>query len=136
LLHIDGLHTYEAVREDFRSWLPKMSDRGVVLFHDTAVYDNGFGVWRLWKELEARYPSLAFLHSHGLGVLYVGIEPSPIADLMRKVGADEKLIMLLRTFFSGLGDRMRRQVELEGYSRSKEDERAAPFDESTAASHR
>src|SRR4051794_25997032 len=74
LLHIDGAHTYEAVRHDFDTWWPKLRPGGVVLLHDSFERHNDFGVWKLVEELRDTLPVSEFFHSHGLGVV---LKPGP-----------------------------------------------------------
>lgn len=83
LLHVDGRHFYEDVKSDYESWTPKLSDRAVVLFHDTMVRERGFGVYRYWAELAERHPSFNFVHGHGLGVLFRGDNvPAELSELV------------------------------------------------------
>ncbi len=97
LLHIDGYHTYDAVKHDFECWLPKLSSRSVVLLHDIYTRQRDFGAWRFWDEIKTRYPSFEFFHGYGLGILAVGSDqPQALLDLLAVSGAE---LIRLRNFF-------------------------------------
>lgn len=86
LLHIDGLHTYDAVKADFETWYEKVKPGGVILFHDIKARIKDFGVWRFWDEIEGEYPTFYFKHGFGLGVL-------------RKPGGEENTSELMQLMF-------------------------------------
>jgi glycosyltransferase involved in cell wall biosynthesis len=89
LLHIDGLHTYEAVKHDFENWLPKVNkERGVILLHDVCEKKEDFGVYKLWAELKKKYTTITLPHSHGLGVILLGLEEPESSEFYEKIFAE------------------------------------------------
>jgi O-methyltransferase len=114
LLHIDGAHFYDDVKRDFTSWLPKVSSRGLILFHDTNVRERDFGVARLWSEIHRDYPSFQFYHGHGLGVLCVG--ESLWQQFAQWFGIDEHQAVV-RRLFATLGSRLPLRAKLESSHR-------------------
>lgn len=104
LLHIDGYHTYEAVKEDFETWLPKMSSDGIVIFHDINVHERGFGVWRFWEELKLKYPGFGFMHSHGLGVLYVGNQTNAVSKAFKILDESIEVRIFVQQYFETIGE--------------------------------
>ena len=66
LLHIDGLHTYNAIKNDFNCWNNKVSENGIILFHDVTSFPDDVG--KYFFEIQG-WRKLYFTHSAGLGVL-------------------------------------------------------------------
>ncbi len=115
LLHIDGRHGYDDVKEDFETYMPKLSDRAVVIFHDTYEFQEGFGVHRFWEELAATKPSFNFQHGHGLGVLAFGARvPESISDFLTQANEQNSPV---QSVYQHLGEDVARvyseRVELE-----------------------
>lgn len=67
ILHIDGYHAYESVKENFENWSKFLSKNGVILFHNTKILQQGFGVKKFFKELD--WPKLNLTNGYGLGVV-------------------------------------------------------------------
>jgi hypothetical protein len=99
LLHIDGYHTYEAVKHDFETWLSKLADGAFVLFHDINVKMGDFGVWKFWEELKKNYPlNFEFYHGYGLGIIQISEnEKSQIIHFLNENAQQ------VRNYFSLLG---------------------------------
>lgn len=123
LIHFDGRHGLEDIRHDFASWLPKISTRGVALFHDIAEHQAGFGVWQFWDEVELQYPAFAFEHAHGLGVLGVGKDLAP--EMANFFTAAKEQPGRVRARYESLGAVVSRQATI--------DERATHVEELAAA---
>jgi hypothetical protein len=103
LLHIDGLHTYDAVRHDFEVWKPKLTRHAIVLFHDTNVIERKFGVRQFFDELRRDYRGFEFLHGCGLGVIAVSDAVPPELDFLLRSSDEPSSIQLIRTVFQSRG---------------------------------
>lgn len=69
ILHIDGLHTFDAVRNDWNAWAPKLANSAVTIFHDTVSFE---GPRQLIQEIKNQTPDLCvgnFFNGAGLGLV-------------------------------------------------------------------
>ena len=133
LLHIDGRHAYEDVLADYSEWRSVVRDGGVILIHDIAERENGFGVYRLWDEIAEPGRSFAFEHGHGLGILAVGEPTSP--GLRALLAADDATAGRVRADFERLGRVVARQAWLETLPMEVDQLRAAVASIATRVDH-
>lgn len=65
LLHIDGLHTYEAVTNDFNVWSKFTNDNSAIMFHDVESFKDSVGLF--FNEITGGYKIIKS-GSAGLGI--------------------------------------------------------------------
>ncbi len=66
-IYIDGDHSYEGVKSDFDNFWPRLTQGGIISFHDIDMkglhHGQEFGVWRLWDELKNKN-QFSFVNGH------------------------------------------------------------------------
>jgi glycosyltransferase involved in cell wall biosynthesis len=104
LLQISGPCTYEGAIDTFESWLPKLSERSIVLLEGIAVRRNGWEMWRVWEQVAKKYAAFEFGHNGGLGVLVCGENaPTVFQKLCALEGLERTNVQL---HFETLGSRL------------------------------
>jgi len=76
-LFIDGDHTYDAVKKDFKLYSPFVKRYGIIAFHDAMIKNNeGVEVHKFWDEIAASHnPTqtklITSIYGTGTGVLFL-----------------------------------------------------------------
>lgn len=93
ILHIDGFHSYESVKNDFETWFPKLKKDGVVLFHDTLVFKEGYGVNKYWNEIKNEFVHFNYEVGLGLGILSLDNQKdSPLNSFLKMIKSNVYII--------------------------------------------
>jgi predicted O-methyltransferase YrrM len=82
LLFIDGDHSYQGIKKDFRMYSPLVRTGGIVVLHDIVPHDvrhdpsGAIGVDRFWRELRNNYECCEIVKDRrqgwaGIGIVYV-----------------------------------------------------------------
>jgi hypothetical protein len=111
LLHVDGAHGCRDGPRHLDAWLPKLSDRGVVLVHGTHVSERDAGLAEAWERHRGLHPHWELPYGRGAGLLAVGDVPAPLAALLQS-GPDDA--GRLRRVLVELGRRVAETAEARG----------------------
>lgn len=79
ILHIDGAHSYAATKSNYETWKKFVKESGVILFHDTVVFDE---VRQVFQEVDMH--KVNFTLHPGLGV--ASRDPGIINEIRQQFG--------------------------------------------------
>lgn len=119
--HIDGFHSFEAVKNDFNNLKPKLNEKSIVLFHDIYEFKEGFGVYLLWEELKKKYRYREFKFGHGLGVITTSKNLDAYPIEIQKFFVDDYFFQQLNQMCTILGSNLDQKFIISQLSKTKED---------------
>lgn len=96
-LFVDGWHSYDAVMEDGRDWLPHLSPKAVVVFDDVGHYPE---VQRAVEDLAAQ--GCMHLYGEAFHQAFGGISPSAPGSVRRVLRAHRPLSSRLQRLAAGM----------------------------------
>lgn len=114
LLNLVGPRSREQAAEELQQWRPKLSDRAVVLIQATQLREPGRGSFQAWSDLRSHYPSFELSFAGGLGLLCVGPELPPSAEVLVTAGADSDQTDAIQAYYGRLGSAIGVQLALRG----------------------
>jgi len=96
-LLIDGDHTFEGVKQDFKMYSKLVSRGGIIAFHDIkpGPKNEVGGVPNFWKKICTKYPSLEIIEddgrkgSYGIGLLFL----EPIKEISSSYSTAQKVLI-------------------------------------------
>lgn len=101
LLHINPTADSENLSAVFQSWLPKLSEKAVVLLHHSQSAAKQVAELKL--QLQAQYRHFEFLQQHGLLVVVIKEIPSDSLSRLLEIRPGEKTYEIVQNVFSRLG---------------------------------
>ena len=123
LLHIDGRHSYDSVYNDFVRWQPKLSRCAVVLFHDTNVRENDFGVCRFMGRVVSLVPTFRIPARSRTRRPWSGQNLSDPLCRLFSLAADPEAVQHVRNGYARLGSAISLQFRAEQLQRVIEEQK-------------
>ena len=74
-IFIDGDHTYEGAKKDFKLYRHFVRKGGVIGFHDIVIHtkESGCDVYKFWNEIKKKYRHKEIVHGWGKKMGGIGL---------------------------------------------------------------
>lgn len=103
LIYFNRLKGTEADAQLVNAWIPKLSEKGLIVIHNTNVRELNMQVHALFEGFKAYGPAFEFRHGGGLGVLGIGENQPGLINVLFEDAQNRSRNRVVQDVFSRLG---------------------------------